>query len=178
MKKLPIDYLKIDTEFVREVVSNSANQHVVKAIIALARGSASRPSPKASRTAKRSALLRDYGSTSRRATTWGARLPSDRMPAGEPATASVSRGARAAAWTWRRRADMPADDAPTTNGGKGNGASEFDLQAALDEDHTASDLTRRHPTRTRPPPTPMKPPPNTTGHSRAPISARPTATRK
>ena len=35
---------------------------------------------------------------------------------------------------------MPADDAPTTNGGKGNGASEFDLQAALDEDHTASDL--------------------------------------
>jgi diguanylate cyclase (GGDEF)-like protein len=35
---------------------------------------------------------------------------------------------------------MPADDAPTTNGGAGDGASEFDLETALDEDQTTSDV--------------------------------------
>jgi diguanylate cyclase (GGDEF)-like protein len=34
---------------------------------------------------------------------------------------------------------MPADDDQTTNGGAGNGASELDLQATLDEDQTTSD---------------------------------------
>jgi len=38
VKKLPITYLKIDIEFVRELVDNSANQHVVKAIVNLAEG--------------------------------------------------------------------------------------------------------------------------------------------
>jgi PAS domain S-box-containing protein len=38
VKKLPITYLKIDIEFVRDLVSNAANQHVVKAIVNLAQG--------------------------------------------------------------------------------------------------------------------------------------------
>lgn len=38
LKKLPISYLKIDIEFIRDLVSNSANQHVVRAIVNLAQG--------------------------------------------------------------------------------------------------------------------------------------------
>lgn len=38
VKKLPIKYLKIDIEFVRELVNSQANQHVVKAIVNLATG--------------------------------------------------------------------------------------------------------------------------------------------
>ena len=38
VKKLPIKYLKIDIEFVRDLTSSSANQHVVKAIVNLAQG--------------------------------------------------------------------------------------------------------------------------------------------
>jgi PAS domain S-box-containing protein len=37
LKRLPIDYLKIDIEFVRDVLTNSANQHLVRAIIGLAK---------------------------------------------------------------------------------------------------------------------------------------------
>jgi len=36
LKRLPISYLKIDTEFVRDLVTNPANQHVVRAIVSLA----------------------------------------------------------------------------------------------------------------------------------------------
>jgi EAL domain-containing protein (putative c-di-GMP-specific phosphodiesterase class I) len=38
VKKLPIKYLKIDIEFVRDLVTSSANQHVVKAVVNLAKG--------------------------------------------------------------------------------------------------------------------------------------------
>ena len=38
VKKLPISFLKIDIEFVKELVNSSANQHVVKAIVNLAQG--------------------------------------------------------------------------------------------------------------------------------------------
>jgi EAL domain-containing protein (putative c-di-GMP-specific phosphodiesterase class I) len=38
VKKLPIAFLKIDIEFVRDLAENSANQHVVKAIVNLAQG--------------------------------------------------------------------------------------------------------------------------------------------
>lgn len=36
LKRLPISYLKIDVEFVRDLVTNTANQHVVRAIVSLA----------------------------------------------------------------------------------------------------------------------------------------------
>ena len=38
LKRLPLSYLKIDIEFVRHLRWSSANQHVVKAIVQLARG--------------------------------------------------------------------------------------------------------------------------------------------
>jgi PAS domain S-box-containing protein len=37
LKRLPIDYLKIDAEFIRDVVDNHASQHVVKAVVNLAK---------------------------------------------------------------------------------------------------------------------------------------------
>jgi PAS domain S-box-containing protein len=36
LKRLPISYLKIDIEFVRDLVTNTANRHVVRAIVSLA----------------------------------------------------------------------------------------------------------------------------------------------
>ena len=38
LQKLPITYLKIDRAFVRDLVSNTANQHLVKAIVNIAQG--------------------------------------------------------------------------------------------------------------------------------------------
>ena len=38
VKKLPINFLKIDIEFVRDLVASSANQRVVKAIVNIAQG--------------------------------------------------------------------------------------------------------------------------------------------
>ncbi len=38
VKRLPIAYLKIDIEFVRDLVASPANQHVVKVIVNLAQG--------------------------------------------------------------------------------------------------------------------------------------------
>jgi diguanylate cyclase (GGDEF)-like protein/PAS domain S-box-containing protein len=37
LKQLPVDYLKIDIEFVRDLATNTASQHVVQAVVALAR---------------------------------------------------------------------------------------------------------------------------------------------
>ena len=38
LKRLPVNFLKIDIEFVRDLPSNEASQQVVKAIVSLARG--------------------------------------------------------------------------------------------------------------------------------------------
>ncbi len=38
LKHLPVDYLKLDREFVRDLVTNPASRHVVEAIVSLARG--------------------------------------------------------------------------------------------------------------------------------------------
>jgi diguanylate cyclase (GGDEF)-like protein/PAS domain S-box-containing protein len=37
LKQIPVDYLKLDIEFVRDLASNSASRHVVQALVALAR---------------------------------------------------------------------------------------------------------------------------------------------
>lgn len=38
LKQLPVDYLKIDIEFVRDLTTDPASRHVVQAVVALARG--------------------------------------------------------------------------------------------------------------------------------------------
>jgi PAS domain S-box-containing protein len=38
LKRLPVDYLKIDVEFVRDLPHNEASQHVVRAVVNLAKG--------------------------------------------------------------------------------------------------------------------------------------------
>ena len=38
LKQLPVDYLKIDIEFVRDLATNPASRHVVEAVVGLARG--------------------------------------------------------------------------------------------------------------------------------------------
>ncbi len=38
LKQLPIDYLKIDMEFVRDLTSNEGSQRVVRAVVDLAKG--------------------------------------------------------------------------------------------------------------------------------------------
>jgi PAS domain S-box-containing protein len=38
VKRLPVDFLKIDVEFVRDLAQNSASHHVVRAVVHLARG--------------------------------------------------------------------------------------------------------------------------------------------
>ena len=38
LKRLPVTVLKIDIEFVRDLIENPQNQHVVKAIVNLAQG--------------------------------------------------------------------------------------------------------------------------------------------
>ena len=38
LKRLPVDYLKIDIEFVRDLVTEPASRQVVEAVVSLARG--------------------------------------------------------------------------------------------------------------------------------------------
>jgi EAL domain-containing protein (putative c-di-GMP-specific phosphodiesterase class I) len=61
VKKLPIGYLKVDIEFVRDLVANSANQHVVKAIVNLAQGFGCQTVAEGVEDAEALALLQGYG---------------------------------------------------------------------------------------------------------------------
>jgi PAS domain S-box-containing protein len=61
LKKLPIHYLKIDIEFVRDLSNSVQNQHVVKAIVSLARGFGQQTIAEGVEDAATMALLREYG---------------------------------------------------------------------------------------------------------------------
>jgi PAS domain S-box-containing protein len=61
LKKLPIKYLKIDIDFVRELHTNRANQHLVKAIVGLARDFGYGTIAEGVEDAETLALLGDYG---------------------------------------------------------------------------------------------------------------------
>jgi EAL domain-containing protein (putative c-di-GMP-specific phosphodiesterase class I) len=61
LKKLPIRYLKIDIEFVRDLQHNSANQHLVKAIVNLAEGFGQKTIAEGVEDAETLELLREYG---------------------------------------------------------------------------------------------------------------------
>ena len=61
VKKLPITYLKIDIEFVRDLVASPPNQHVVKAIINLAQGFGCQTIAEGVEDAETLQLLQDLG---------------------------------------------------------------------------------------------------------------------
>jgi PAS domain S-box-containing protein len=61
LKKLPISYLKIDIDFVRELATNRANQHLVKAIVGLAKDFGYETIAEGVEDAATLTLLEEYG---------------------------------------------------------------------------------------------------------------------
>ena len=61
LKNLPISYLKIDIEFVRDLTTNQATQHLVKAIVGLAQDFGYQTIAEGVEHAETLALLKDYG---------------------------------------------------------------------------------------------------------------------
>lgn len=61
LKRLPISYLKIDIEFVRQLPFSSANQHLVKAIVNLAQGFGQETIAEGVEDERTLELLRRYG---------------------------------------------------------------------------------------------------------------------
>jgi PAS domain S-box-containing protein len=61
LKLLPVQYLKIDVEFVRDLATNQTNQYLVKAIVSLARGLDQKTIAEGVEDEETLALLRDYG---------------------------------------------------------------------------------------------------------------------
>jgi len=69
LKHLPIDYLKIDMEFVRDVRDSPGSQNVVKAIVGLAQGFGLKTVGEGVEDEPTLNLLRELGSTTPRAIT-------------------------------------------------------------------------------------------------------------
>ncbi|MCW3034262.1 MAG: domain S-box-containing protein [Solirubrobacterales bacterium] len=61
LKTIPVSYLKIDIDFVRDLEANPANQILVKAIVGLARGFGCRTIAEGVEDPETLALLREYG---------------------------------------------------------------------------------------------------------------------
>jgi PAS domain S-box-containing protein len=61
LKNLPISYLKIDIEFVQNLTTNQANQHLVKAIVGLAQDFGCQTIAEGVEDAETLALLKEYG---------------------------------------------------------------------------------------------------------------------
>jgi PAS domain S-box-containing protein len=61
LKAVPVSYLKIDIDFVRDLGSNPANQHLVRAIVGLAEGFGCKTIAEGVEDAETLALLKDYG---------------------------------------------------------------------------------------------------------------------
>jgi PAS domain S-box-containing protein len=61
LKAVPVTYLKIDIDFVRDLGSNPANQHLVRAIVGLADGFGYKTIAEGVEDAETLALLADYG---------------------------------------------------------------------------------------------------------------------
>jgi diguanylate cyclase (GGDEF)-like protein/PAS domain S-box-containing protein len=61
LKRMPVDYLKIDIEFVRDLLSNDASRHVVQAVVSLARDFGSQTVAEGVEDADTLALLGELG---------------------------------------------------------------------------------------------------------------------
>jgi PAS domain S-box-containing protein len=60
LKVLPVQYLKIDVEFVRDLATNQTNQHLVRTIVSLARGLGQKTIAEGVEDEETLALLRQY----------------------------------------------------------------------------------------------------------------------
>jgi EAL domain-containing protein (putative c-di-GMP-specific phosphodiesterase class I) len=61
LKQLPVDMLKIDIEFVRDVTTSPASRHVVEAVVALARSFGLKTVAEGVEDAQTLELVREYG---------------------------------------------------------------------------------------------------------------------
>ena len=61
LKKLPITYLKVDVDFVRDLATNRDNQHLVRAIVGLARDFGYQTIAEGVEDAATLALVKEYG---------------------------------------------------------------------------------------------------------------------
>ncbi|MDX6604653.1 MAG: hypothetical protein QOF23_1162, partial [Solirubrobacterales bacterium] len=61
LKKLPISYLKIDIDFVRELTTNRANQHLVRAIVGLGKDFGYETIAEGVEDVETLCLLKEYG---------------------------------------------------------------------------------------------------------------------
>jgi PAS domain S-box-containing protein len=61
LKRFPVNYLKIDIEFVRELPRDEASQHVVHAVVSLAKGFGQKTVAEGVEDAETLALLREFG---------------------------------------------------------------------------------------------------------------------
>ena len=91
LKRLPVDYLKIDREFVRELAGSPRDRHVVQAIVNLARGFGPQTIAEGVEDAETLKLLSASASTTPRASTWAA-------PPRSPRTGCPRRSARSGGW--------------------------------------------------------------------------------
>ncbi len=97
LKQLPVDYLKLDIEFVRDLASNSASRHVVQAVLELARNFELRTVAEGVEDARTFELLRELGVDFAQGFHIGRPAPFTLHPGDQaPATAPASR-------SWGRR---------------------------------------------------------------------------
>jgi EAL domain-containing protein (putative c-di-GMP-specific phosphodiesterase class I) len=61
LKRLPVDFLKIDIEFVRDLLTNQASRHVVAAVVSLARGFGQQTVAEGVEDPETLALLHEFG---------------------------------------------------------------------------------------------------------------------
>jgi EAL domain-containing protein (putative c-di-GMP-specific phosphodiesterase class I) len=61
LKHLPVDYLKIDGSFIRDLARNTVDQHLVQAMVGVARGLGKRTIAEFVGDAETLRLLREYG---------------------------------------------------------------------------------------------------------------------
>ena len=78
LKNLPVDYLKIDGSFIRDLPRSSTDQHLVRAMVAVAAGLGKRTIAEFVADAETFDLLASTASTSRRGTGWGSRSRANR----------------------------------------------------------------------------------------------------
>ena len=85
LKTLPVDYLKIDVEFVRSLGSSRANQHLVKAVVNLAHGFGKQTIAEGVEDEWTVQLLREYGVDFAQGFHLGRPAPVEIPPATRPA---------------------------------------------------------------------------------------------